>query len=527
MTADSSLPLFANDGTVAALAKLDRKLGPNLDYAHAKRQLEFLRGMRMMPEPRSVDPAAWIFSSLSTLFAPPPLPTPKEFKPEDEIPMTCLACEDNTCDFKVTEMRRRPVGDLDVLIEVLYCGVCHSDLTNAAAHLPGQMQYPMVPGHEAVGKVTKVGPGVTKVKAGDHVGVGNLVDSCQTCSSCVDSSEQWCSKAVNTFNGVDWSGRAATGGNVPYTLGGFSTQMVVTESFVIKIPPSYPLEYAGPVMCAGTTVYAPLKEAGVGPGTSVAVVGLGGLGVMAIKLAKALGCTVIAISRGEAKHALAMRVGADTYVPSSDAEQMAAVAGTIDLVLNFIPANHDPAVYTKLLTPTGQQVHVGLHAAAITAGSVNFLLPGRTRERFSFIGGISTTQEVMDLAASANIRTEIDLRPAGDINRIFEALDASNETGARYVIDIAGTLTPTSSTSPSTTLAIHPPAEALLQDVASGIASKLSEFVDSSARVVPRRPTPPLTPPTTPTQASAGDAPARTPIGRLLNKLFFDGAFSE
>jgi len=271
-------------------------------------------------------------------------------------------------------------------------------------------------------------------------------------------------------------------------------------------------------MCAGTTVYAPLREAGAGPGTHVVVVGLGGLGVMAIKIAKALGCTVTAISRGAGKKPLAMRSGADSFLSSADAESMAAAAGTVDLVLNMIPSAHDTGVYTSLLSVEGRQVHIGLHASAITAGSVNFLLPGRTREKLTFIGGISTTQEVMDLAARAGIKTEIEVKPAADINRVFEALSGDNASGVRFVIDVANTLSSTLTTAPPTSLVPHPPAGELLKDVASGIAARLEELVDKPAKT-----TMPSTPPSRARATPAVEEEAPRSIGkRLFSSLFFE-----
>jgi D-arabinose 1-dehydrogenase-like Zn-dependent alcohol dehydrogenase len=226
-------------------------------------------------------------------------------------------------------------------------------------------------------------------------------------------------------------------------------------------------------MCAGTTMYAPLKEAGAGAATRLGIVGLGGLGMMGIKLGKALGCTVIAISRGEAKRSLAMRAGADSYLASSDAEQMAANTGHLDLILNTIPTNHNPSIFTSLLSPEGSHVLVGLHASSIASGSVNFLLPGRTRERMTFIGGLASTQEVMDLCARDNIKTEIDIQPVTELNRIFEALDGSNESGKRFVLDIAGSLGRDVNTAPATQLAPHAAPDQTLRDVADTLVSKL------------------------------------------------------
>jgi len=475
-------PVFDSSATAAALAKLGRQLGPTLDYAHACKQLDFLRRRRMLPPARAEGSVGWLFRSFGDTFSadrdapralPPPLDSESSSAASDEVPCLCMACDDDGCDFQPVDMFRRPVGERDVCIKVLFCGVCHSDLTTAASHLPVPSMYPMVPGHEAAGVVTRVGSHVSKFRVGDHVGVGTLVDSCLQCHSCLHGQENWCSKHVQTYNGKDWSGRAATGGGVQHTLGGYSTSMVVHEHFCILVPPEYPLEHAGPVMCAGTTMYAPLKAAGAGAGTRLGLVGLGGLGVMGIKLGKALGCHVTVISRGEAKRKLAVRAGADSYLPSSDAEAMAAHAGCLDLILNTIPTNHDPSTFNALLAPAGWHVHIGLHAAAVTAGASHLLLSEQSRERFTYVGGVATTQEVMDLCAREDIRTEIDIKSVADLNRIFELLDSANESGKRFVLDIAGTLVDTAATAPATRLQPGPAPGGMLQEVAEVLAEKL------------------------------------------------------
>lgn len=478
---DLRMPVFDSRATVAALAKLGRQIGPSLDYAHACAQLDYLRGRHMLPPARRVAaPEDWLSQTLGVMFGKeqevrPSLPEAVTSQ-SGETPFLCMACDDAECDFQPVEMFRRPIGKYDVSIKVLFCGVCHSDLTVAAAHLPTPVQYPMVPGHEAVGVVTQVGPGVHRFKVGDHAGVGNMVDSCSTCHSCLGGQEQWCSKQVPTYNGKDWSGRAAEGGGVQHTLGGYSTSMVVNERFCILVPSEYPLEHAGPVMCAGTTMYTPLKANCAKAGTQLGIVGLGGLGVMGIKLGKALGCEVTVISRGETKRSLAMRAGADRYLAATDAEDMAACAGCLDLIINTIPSDHDPSTFIPLLASTGQQVHVGLHAAAMTAGAVNFLLPGRTQERFTYIGGIASTQEVMDLCAREDIRTDIEMKSVADLNRIFEMLDSANESGKRFVLDIAGTLHGSVSTAPATRLQPGPASGEMLREVAGRLAVQLGSI---------------------------------------------------
>ena len=208
-----------------------------------------------------------------------------------------MACDDDSsCDFKPIKMYRRPIGEFDVHVSVSFCGVCHSDLSYGASRLPVRGDSPMVMGHETVGICTEVGTKVTKFKPGDHVGVGNLVDSCLKCHYCRDGEEQWCSRHVPTYGGKDWSGRAAMGGGVQHTIGGYSTEMVVHEHFCVLIPENYPLEQAAPIMCAGTTMYAPLRRGlfnfrANAPSAEavmwVGIVGLGGLGMMGIQLGKA------------------------------------------------------------------------------------------------------------------------------------------------------------------------------------------------------------------------------------------------
>jgi uncharacterized zinc-type alcohol dehydrogenase-like protein len=255
------------------------------------------------------------------------------------IDTLCMACVDTSCDFKPVALRRRAVGPRDILIDMKYCGVCHSDLHFAAGHVnvgPMQARYPCVPGHELAGVVIAVGEACTKVKVGMKVGVGCMVDSCQDCSSCRAGEEQKCMRQVATYGGQDnGSGRAES--PCGYTLGGYTNKMVVDERFAIIVPDGFPLEAAGPVMCAGITMYDPLVKLGAGAGTRVGIAGLGGLGAMGIKLAKAMGCSVTAISRSSAKHALATSCGADAFIASGTPAQMAAAAGSLDIILNTIP----------------------------------------------------------------------------------------------------------------------------------------------------------------------------------------------
>ena len=236
-----------------------------MEYTHACKQLAFLPRRDVLP-PATVQSgrlvAERVFQSLQ---GDVPAYRPLQqmvFEPTQpaEVECICMACDDSSCNFQPIKMFRRPVGDWDVCINVLFCGVCHSDLSYGASRLPTHVHLPAVLGHEAVGLCTLVGAKVTRFKPGDHVGVGNLVDSCRRCHFCMDGEEQWCSRHVPTYGGKDWSGRAAMGGGVKHTLGGYSTAMVVHQHFCIRIPLDYPLECAAPVMCAGTTMYAPIRR---------------------------------------------------------------------------------------------------------------------------------------------------------------------------------------------------------------------------------------------------------------------------
>ena len=368
-----------------------------------------------------------------------------------------MGCRDCDCSFEAMKIKRRAVADYDVAFDLKFCGVCHSDLHFAANHLKNVMptSYPCVPGHELAGVVTAVGEKVTKLKVGDHVGVGCMVDSCLECKACKSGEEQKCSKQVGTYNGKDWSGRAA-GDDDKVTKGGYSSKMVVHERFAISIPKTYPLEAAGPVLCSGITLYDPLKKFPVKKGTKVGIVGLGGLGCIGLKIAKSMGATVTAISRSDNKRELALKCGADDYLVSTDSKAMAKRAKSLDLVVNTIPSYHDSTLYTKLVT--GKHVMLGLSSAGIAAMLATTITFGKSKVTFSGIGGIQNTQEVIDLCAKENILPETEVRPVSDLNRIYELIDQTNDAGKRYVLDIANMLTDsdTTDTGPPTKLSKHP-----------------------------------------------------------------------
>jgi len=370
----------------------------------------------------------------------------------------CMACEDASCDFKPKMMARRALGPRDILIEMKYCGVCHSDLHHAANHNSAfnQTKYPCVPGHELAGIVTACGKDCTKISVGMRVGVGCIVDSCLECKMCLAGEEQKCLKGmVGTYGAIDKHGRAMS--PVGHTLGGYTSSMVVHEHFAIIIPETFDLKAAGPVMCAGITMYDPLVKLGAADAPKrVGIVGLGGLGVMGIKLAKALGCTVTAISRSSNKEKFAKSHGADTFIATSETAQLKAAAGSLDIILNTIPVYHEYDIFTRLCAKGGKQVLLGLHKGLIAGFLLEKMMRGRNRVTFSGIGGIRNTQAVVDLCAAHGIVPEIHVMACEQINEIYTKLDGANDAGVRYVLDIGSSLNDTTlakCTQPSPTLA--------------------------------------------------------------------------
>lgn len=323
--------------------------------------------------------------------------------------------------------RRDPRPD-DVVIEVLFCGVCHSDIHNVRNDWGGAV-YPMVPGHEIVGRVARVGAEVTRFKPGDHVGVGCMVDSCQRCPSCGRGHEQYCPGWVLTYNGVDRrDGRP--------TYGGYSRTIVVTEKFVLRMPDALELKGAAPLLCAGITTWSPLRHWNVGTGTNLAVIGLGGLGHMALKLGKALGASVTLLTRSPGKEEDARRLGADRVVLSTDPAQMAAVRGTFDLVVDTVPYVHDLNPYMSTLAVSGTLVLVGYLGPLAPALDSAPLVLGRKAVAGSLIGGIAETQEMLDFCGAHGITADVELIAMADINRAYERMLRS-DVKYRFVIDLA------------------------------------------------------------------------------------------
>jgi uncharacterized zinc-type alcohol dehydrogenase-like protein len=322
--------------------------------------------------------------------------------------------------------RRSPRAD-DVVIEILYCGVCHSDLHNVRNDW-GNAQYPMVPGHEIIGRVVEVGPRVTRFNPGDRVGVGCLVDSCQHCAACGKGWEQYCENgATYTYNGAD----PVDGSR---TYGGYSEKVVVKQDFVLKIPDQLDLAGAAPLLCAGITTYSPLRHWNVRVGSRVAVVGLGGLGHMGIKLAKAMGAEVTLFSRSPGKEADARRLGADHIVISTDAAQMAAVAGRFDLIIDTVPYVHDVNPYVPTLAVGGTIVMVG-YLGPLDAFNTGPLVFSRKALAGSLIGGIAETQEMLDFCGQHGITSDIEIIRIQDINEAYDRL-LKADVKYRFVIDM-------------------------------------------------------------------------------------------
>jgi len=329
---------------------------------------------------------------------------------------------------KEMKIERRTVTPHDVEIEILFCGICHSDLHQVKNDFGGAM-YPIVPGHEIVGRVTAVGNHVTKFKIGDLAAVGCIVDTCRTCHYCVEGFEQFCVEGITfSFNSVD----KTYGG---YTFGGFSESIVTDEKYVLSVPESLDLAAAAPLLCAGITVYSPLNHWKVGKGTKVGILGIGGLGHLAIKIAKAMGADVTVITTSQEKVEDAKRLGADDAVLSSDPEQMKSYAGKLNFILDTVSAKHDVNAYLNLLAVDGSLVLVGLPPEQLSVGAFN-IIHGRKSFSGSNIGGIAETQEMLNFCAKHNITADIELIRMQDINTAFERL-AKGDVHYRFVIDMA------------------------------------------------------------------------------------------
>ncbi|AZR33178.1 NAD(P)-dependent alcohol dehydrogenase [Xanthomonas vasicola] len=324
---------------------------------------------------------------------------------------------------------RRAPGPNDVQIDIAYCGVCHSDLHTARNEWHNTV-YPSVPGHEIVGRVSAVGNAVTGFKVGDLAGVGCMVDSCRSCASCQEGEEQYCEQGfTGTYNGPMFGG----GEN---TYGGYSDHIVVDQKYVLRITHSDNLAAVAPLLCAGITTYSPLAHWKVGPGQKVGVVGLGGLGHMAVKIAKAMGATVVLFTTSESKRADALRLGASEVVISKDEAQMAAQYNTLDFILNTVAAPHNLDPFLNALKRDGAMVLVGVPEQSHPSPAVFNLVMKRRTLAGSLIGGIRQTQEMLDFCAKHNIVSDIETIRADQINEAYERV-LKSDVKYRFVIDMA------------------------------------------------------------------------------------------
>ncbi|MFB7516783.1 NAD(P)-dependent alcohol dehydrogenase [Streptomyces sp. NPDC056144] len=324
-----------------------------------------------------------------------------------------------------TTVPRRAVGEHDVLIDIKFAGICHSDIHQARDGW-GEGIFPMVPGHEIAGVVAEVGPGVTKFQVGDRVGVGCFVDSCRECEYCRQGLEQYCTQGMTgTYNALDKNGEP--------TYGGYATHLVVDENYTLRIPEGIALDEAAPLLCAGITLYSPLAHWQAGPGKKVAIVGLGGLGHMGVKIAHALGAEVTVLSQSLKKQEDGLKLGADHYYATSDPETFTKLAGTFDLIVSTVSAPLDFGAYLSLVKTDGALVNVGAPEEPVSLNLFS-LIGGRKTLAGSMIGGIAETQEMLDFCAAHGLGAEIEVISADQVNEAYERVIAS-DVRYRFVID--------------------------------------------------------------------------------------------
>ncbi|WP_264563981.1 NAD(P)-dependent alcohol dehydrogenase [Flavobacterium sp. N3904] len=339
-----------------------------------------------------------------------------------------FAVQDAKSDLALWNFERREVGPHDVQFDIQFCGVCHSDLHQIKDDWGGGI-FPMVPGHEIVGKVIKVGSHVKKFKVGDLAGTGCLVDSCRTCDNCKEGLEQFCSNGFSaTYNGMEQDHKTPT-------YGGYSNTIVVHEDFVLHISDKLNLAAVAPLLCAGITTYSPLKFLGVGKGHKLAVLGLGGLGHMAVKFGVAFGAEVTVLSTSPKKEADAKKLGAHKFVVTSDPEQIKAVTGSFDFILDTVSAPHDLNLYISLLKTKGTHVCIGVPPTPYELQAFGIIF-GRKSIVGSLIGGLPETQEMLDYCAEHNIVSDIEMIDIKDINKAFERM-VKGDVRYRFVIDMA------------------------------------------------------------------------------------------
>ncbi|MGW5433004.1 NAD(P)-dependent alcohol dehydrogenase [Streptomyces sp. NPDC004059] len=339
---------------------------------------------------------------------------------------TAYAAHSPKAPLERTAIERRDVGEFDVLIDIKYAGICHSDIHQVDEGWAEGI-FPMVPGHEIAGIVSEVGPGVTRFRTGDRVGVGCMVDSCRTCDNCKAGNEQYCtgSGMVGTYNDTGKDGRP--------TYGGYSQAIVVDENYVVRIPDDLALDVAAPLLCAGITTYSPLRHFGAGPGKKVAILGMGGLGHMAVQIAHALGAEVTVLSQSLRKKDDGLRLGADHYHATSDPKTFEELDGTFDLILSTVAAPLDFSAYLSLLKTDGVLVNVGLPEEPISVDLFS-VVTGRKTIAGSLIGGIAETQEMLDFCAKHGIGAEIEPIRADQINEAYKRV-LTSDVRYRFVID--------------------------------------------------------------------------------------------
>ncbi|MFD0001862.1 NAD(P)-dependent alcohol dehydrogenase [Streptomyces sp. NPDC127178] len=326
-----------------------------------------------------------------------------------------------------TTIERREVGEFDVLIDIKFAGICHSDIHQAREGW-GEAIFPMVPGHEIAGTVSEVGSGVTKYRVGDRVGVGCLVDSCRECENCKAGLEQYCTGGnVGTYNAVGKDGEP--------TYGGYSQKVVVDENFVVRIPDGLSLDVAAPLLCAGITTYSPLRHWNAGPGKKVAILGMGGLGHMGVKIAHALGAEVTVLSQSLRKKDDGLKLGADHYYATSDPKTFEELRGTFDLILSTVSAPLNLDQFLSLLRTDGAFVNVGAPEEPVALNLFS-VIGGRKTLAGSGIGGIQETQEMLDFCAEHGLGAEIELIAASEINEAYERV-LNSDVRYRFVIDTA------------------------------------------------------------------------------------------
>lgn len=340
------------------------------------------------------------------------------------------ATKSASSDLAATEIPRRMPTEKDVQIEILFCGVCHSDLHQARDEWSEAMPtvYPCVPGHEIVGRVTAVGSSVKNHEIGDIVGVGCLVDSDQSCPHCQEDLEQRCAGAVMTYNSPDKHGAA------PVTYGGYSTDIVVDEHFVLKVPKNLDLAGVAPLLCAGITTYSPLRAVGVKKGMKVGIVGLGGLGHMGVKFSRAFGAHTVVFTTSPGKADDAKRLGADEVVISKNEDEMKAQMGSFDFILDTVSADHDIAAYLNLLKHGGTLTLVGVPEKPLQIPAFT-LIGGQRKLTGSMIGGIAETQEMLDFCGEHNITSDVEVIAMKEINKAYDRL-LSSDVKYRFSIDM-------------------------------------------------------------------------------------------